>query len=36
MCFLYVYENGTVKPIEIVLRRRGGEMRENDGQGESN
>jgi hypothetical protein len=32
--FVYVYENGTMKPVELV-RGRGG-MRENNGGGESN
>jgi hypothetical protein len=29
MCFVYVYENRTMKPNRIVLRREG--MSENDG-----
>jgi hypothetical protein len=35
MYFIYLYENGTMKPGEIVLRRRG-RVRENDGVNESN
>jgi hypothetical protein len=34
MHFVYVYENRTMKPDEIVLREKG--MREKDGEGESN
>jgi hypothetical protein len=33
MYFEYVYENTTMKSVEIVLRRG---LRENDGRGESN
>jgi hypothetical protein len=36
MYFIYVYENRIMKLAEIVLRRRGVRMRENDGIGESN
>jgi hypothetical protein len=36
MYFVYMYEDRTVKPIEIVLRRGWQEMKENDGVGESN
>jgi hypothetical protein len=35
MYFVFVYENRTVKPIEIVLKKGEGEVRENDGGGES-
>jgi hypothetical protein len=35
MYFVNVYENRTMKPVETVLRRGGG-LRENDGEGESN
>jgi hypothetical protein len=31
MYFLWAYENRTMKLVEIVLRRRGEGMRENDG-----
>jgi hypothetical protein len=31
-----VYENRIMKLVEIVLRKRRGRMRENDGGGESN
>jgi hypothetical protein len=31
-----MYGNRTVKPVEIVLRSKGGGMRENDGGGEFN
>jgi hypothetical protein len=34
--FAFMYENRTMKPVEIVLRRGGGTKRENDGGGESN
>jgi hypothetical protein len=36
MYFIFMYENRIMKPVEIVLRNRGGRMRENDGGGESN
>jgi hypothetical protein len=36
MHFEFVYENRTMKPVEIVLRRWGWGWRENDGWGESN
>jgi hypothetical protein len=29
--FVFVYENRRMKPVEIVLRNGGGEMRENNG-----
>jgi hypothetical protein len=32
---LFIYENRTVKPVEVVLRRRGG-IKEKDGEDESN
>jgi hypothetical protein len=35
MHFVFVYENRTMKPVEIV-QRRGQGMRENGGGGESN
>jgi hypothetical protein len=35
MYSVYVYENRTMKPVKIVLKG-GGEMRENNGEGESN
>jgi hypothetical protein len=35
MYFVLVYENRIMKPVEIVLKM-GGEVKENDGQGESN
>jgi hypothetical protein len=35
MYFLYIYENRTMKPVEIVLRMGGG-ISENDGGGTSN
>jgi hypothetical protein len=35
MYFVYVYQNKTVKSVEIVLRR-GGRMSENDRGGKSN
>jgi hypothetical protein len=31
-----MYENRTMKPVEIVLRRREGRIKEKDGGGESN
>jgi hypothetical protein len=34
MYFVSIYENRRMKPAEIVLRRGGGEKRENDGDGE--
>jgi hypothetical protein len=36
MYFVLVYENRTMKPVEIVLKRGLGAMREKDGGGESN
>jgi hypothetical protein len=36
MYFVYMYENRTVKAVEIALRRGGEGMWENDGGGESN
>jgi hypothetical protein len=36
MHFVFLYENITMKPAEIVLRGRGEGMRENDGEGKSN
>jgi hypothetical protein len=35
MYFVYVYENRTTKPVEIVLRRGAERMRKNGGGGES-
>jgi hypothetical protein len=35
LCFVYLYENRTMKTVEIVLGR-GERMKENDGGGESN
>jgi hypothetical protein len=35
MHFVFMYENRMMMPVEIVLRRGGGGMRENDGEGES-
>jgi hypothetical protein len=29
----FLYGNRAIKPVEIVLRRVGGEMRKNDGKG---
>jgi hypothetical protein len=34
--FIYLYGNRTRKPVEVVLGRWRGGMRENDGGGESN
>jgi hypothetical protein len=34
-CTLYVFENRTMKPAEIVLRKGGGRIRANDRGGES-
>jgi hypothetical protein len=34
--FVFMYENRTMKPDEIVLRKEGWGMREKDGEGESN
>jgi hypothetical protein len=34
--FVYVYENKTMKLVEIVLKKGGKGMRENDGGDESN
>jgi hypothetical protein len=31
-----MYENGIMRHIETVLRRRGGRIKEKDGRGESN
>jgi hypothetical protein len=31
-----MYENGTMRPVETVLRRGAGEIKENDGGDESN
>jgi hypothetical protein len=31
-----MYENRIMKPVEIVLRRKGGRKNEKDGEGESN
>jgi hypothetical protein len=36
MDFVFVYENRTMKFVELVLRKVGGEKRESDGGGESN
>jgi hypothetical protein len=37
MYYEFIYENSIMKPVEIVVRRRGIEgMRENDERGESN
>jgi hypothetical protein len=37
MCFVSIYENRKMKPVEIVLRSGGGgEKRENDGGNKSN
>jgi hypothetical protein len=36
MYFVFIYENRTMRPIELVLRRRGGEMMETNGGSESN
>jgi hypothetical protein len=36
MYFVYTYENRTMRPVEIILGRERGEVRENDGGGESN
>jgi hypothetical protein len=36
MYFVFIYENRTMKFVEIVLKREGGEMRENNGGSESN
>jgi hypothetical protein len=36
MYFIFLYENKTMKPNEIVLRRGGGRIRKNDRGGESN
>jgi hypothetical protein len=33
MYFVSIYENRRMKPVEIVLRRREGANRENDGRG---
>jgi hypothetical protein len=33
--FVFIYENRRLKPVEIVLRRRGEEKRENNGGGRS-
>jgi hypothetical protein len=33
--FVFTYENRRLKPVEIVLRRRGEEKRENNGGGRS-
>jgi hypothetical protein len=33
LCVL-IYENGKMKPVETVLRMRGGRIKENDGGGE--
>jgi hypothetical protein len=35
MYFISIYENRRMKPVEIVLRMRGWEKRENDGGGKS-
>jgi hypothetical protein len=34
--FVFTYENRTIKPIEIVLRRGAERIKEKDGGGESN
>jgi hypothetical protein len=31
MYFVFIYENRRIKLVEIVLRREGGGMKENDG-----
>jgi hypothetical protein len=36
MCFVSIFENRRIKPIQIVLRRGEGGKRENDGGGKSN
>jgi hypothetical protein len=36
MCFVSIYENRKMKPVEIVLRRRDREKRENDEGNKSN
>jgi hypothetical protein len=36
MYLIFVYENKIIKPIEIILIKEGGWMRENDEGGESN
>jgi hypothetical protein len=36
MYFLYLYENQTRKPLEMVLRMQGGGVRNNVGGGEFN
>jgi hypothetical protein len=36
ICFVSVYENRRIKPVEIVLRRGEGRSRENNGRGKSN
>jgi hypothetical protein len=36
MYFAFLYEKRTVKPVGIVLRRGSREMKENDGDGETN
>jgi hypothetical protein len=33
---MYLYENRTMKPVEIALRREGEEVRKKHGGGESN
>jgi hypothetical protein len=30
-----MYENGTIRPVETVLKKVVGEIKENDGEGES-
>jgi hypothetical protein len=35
MYFISIYENRSMKPVEVVLRREGGEKREIDGGGKS-
>jgi hypothetical protein len=34
--FVFMYKNRTMKPVETVLRKGRGRMRDNDGGGESN
>jgi hypothetical protein len=33
--YVFMYENGTTRPIETVLRRGGGRIKAKDGDGES-
>jgi hypothetical protein len=36
VCFVFIYENRRMKPVEIVLRGWGGEKRKSCGGGKSN